>query len=189
MNLKKYTDVLVTFIMCDCVEFYKYVYKFLCAFYYFSVYYQIPVIVTDARAICQETLESKDISFEIANGKTYKFNSKNYNVQIEYIVDGKKYAMVYNNSNPLAFPPYSIDVYKKRVRPGILEFIVDGNAEYSEILKMYAGPKLDFYNSIDGFQGVDISWIIGEKPKDISYNNSYGERVTLDPNSMKMKTA
>ena len=178
---------LLDFVFIDCFETIKTIYAYLFGLYYTIFYYKSPLIVTQAYVKCLENGLTKDISNEISNGSLWKFKSKNYNVYIYYkhLPSHKDYALVYNNSKVINFPPYDYSTYNKRVRPGIISMCIN-NEDMTNLLTTFAGPKQNFYTDL---HDTKLSWITQDTYYDtlpvIQKSNAYGERKTVDPLTMK----
>ena len=104
---------LVDFVFIDCFETIKTIFAYLVGLYYTLIYFKGPLVVTQAYTKCLDKGITKDISKEIANGSSWKFESSNFNVYIYYkhLPSNKDYALVYNNSKVVPFPPYDYSVY------------------------------------------------------------------------------
>jgi hypothetical protein len=173
--------------MVDMFEYIMMIYMRILEVYYTLKYYKSPIVVKHAYAQCLDDLtHKKTITKEISCGKPWSFKSKDYNVYIYYkhLPTMKDYAIVYNNSAQIKFPPYDYSIFNKKVKPGIIDYYVD-NDDYTSLLKEFAGPKQNFYYDL---HDTKISWITQTLYKhvpSITKTTTYGETKTLDPFSMK----
>ena len=177
---------IILFICVDVVDYICCIYRYLLSLYYILVYYKSPLVVTYAYAKCLESPSKiKIITREISQGLSWKFSSKHYNVYIYYkhIPSLTDYAIVYNNCNPIHFPPYNYSVYSKKIRPGILSIMIN-NKDETDTLRLFCGPKQNFYADL---QDTDISWISPKHTNDsiISIVNTRGETKMISPLTMK----
>lgn len=179
---------LAAFVMVDVYDVCMMIYFKIISIIYTLYYYKSPLVVTYAYLECLSTKNKKEITNEVANGNKWKFDSDNYNVYIYYkhLPTMKNYAIVYNNKNPVHFPPYAYEVYNARVRPlnKILNIFID-NEDCTNVLKMFAGPKENFYGDI---HETNLSWITKIdyeiSPVVKKFNSTLVEKI-IDPITMK----
>ena len=177
--------MVTTFLLYDVYNFFMYIYSVFKTLKLKLRYHQLPIYVTNAYVICQDTGKGMCVTEHIANGTKYNFDSTNFLVYVYYIVNNKTYSMVYHNTKPLPFPPYNINECTKKIRPAIVEYNVDGNTDYTNLFLQFSGPKQNFYADIDSHV-TPAEWILNEEAEEIMFMNSFGIRSQLDPETLKI---
>lgn len=171
------------YILSDFLDLLMNIYKlYILPFILGLWYYNVPLVVVSAETISNVTNETIDNSLCVAHGHPPKYPDDDSYCRIIYKFQNKTYAMAFHKSNPQPFPPYDLQVFTKKQRPGILSICINSK-DYTDILLPYAGPKLNFYKDIENYS-LKLSWagIYTDTESQVTVTNTHGIVTSVDLN-------
>ena len=174
------------FIMGDV---YNFIEKYINLFVYYLSYYRYyrqPILLKYVHVKYNENMT--DVT------KHYIYDSKwteglddDTLIYVTWTYLDNEYKYVYKLSQPIEFPPYSLEQLRKKNNTKIIAINVDPHETDENIIeiKKYAGPFHNFYSDISNNQ-MKLKWILHKDVNTINVINNKGKIQTLDINHLKI---
>ena len=160
------------YLLSDFFELCLKIYKLHILPYFFALwYYNVPLAIISAETISNRTNERLDNSLVMSRGYMPKYPDDDSFCKIAYTFQNVQYIMAYHKKNQLPFPPYYLNTFVQKVKPGIASITLcceDKEYDFTEILKKYAGPKQNFYSDKEDYSGLNWEWTELHKQMHIS---------------------
>jgi len=157
-----------------------------------SYYYYICIESKLPFALLQVQLKTTDnnvidITKQYVNTKKWKKSfSQNDLVYVTWKYINKEYKYVYKLSNPISFPPYTLEQLRQKPQKRIisLNYINDSQETINEITQ-YLGPLQNFYSDVCD-NTMNLEWIINEPVEQLNIIDTTGTMSYIKADNLKI---
>jgi len=171
--------------MGDLYNFFeKYIMVFYKYFYICFKQHQLPFSLTKVEVKSNNKII--DITANYINDKKWNNSfSKDSLVYITWSYLNKNYKYVYPISNPIEFPPYTLEQLRAKPSKKIISVnYINEDENIIKMIKQYMGPMQNFYSDKTK-EPIQLQWITNKKIDQLTTIDNYGKFSTIESNNLQ----